>query len=188
MKLKYIFIPASLLTILVIGICKHYYNLELLSMNQVCMICVTSFVAFFTVFFGIYVCAYEASKAVVEQQDRHIDQYVKFLGQYINNCFEAHDVLTKDVVTQQSLLIMETMKELAWKFNEGDDKRAKVLENLLIDIKQLSLTTRDNSSKCKELVNESIERLDNVLICLRKEEALIDVDDIGDDEIRVIEK
>lgn len=174
MKLKYIFIPAILLTILVVGICKHYYNHDLLSMNHVCMICVTFFIASFTVFFGISVCAYEASEAVAKRQTEHIDQLSRFITQHINECFTAHDALTKDIITQQSLRIVETMKELALTFNEGDDKRAKVLSNLLVDIKSLSITTRDNMLIAKtaalnteKLAEENMERLDNILTCLR---------------------
>ena len=217
MKLKYIFIPAILLTILVVGICKHYYNHDLLSMDHVCMISIASFIAFFTVFFGIYVCAYEASKFVAERQNEHIDKYVRFLAQHINECFKAHDALTKDVVIQSTVKIVETHKEVANIIVSGDDKRAKVLNNLLIDIKQLSITTRDNVLIAKgsvlnteRLANEAIERLDNVLICLRgddveekdvktaierlygmltnlkNDEVLTDVENIEDDEIRIV--
>ncbi len=174
MKLKYAFIPTILLTILVIGICKNYYNHDLLSMDHVCMISITAFVAFFTIFFGIYVLAYEASESVAERQTEHIDQLSRFIAQHINECFKAHDALTKDLVTQQSVKVLETMRELALTLNEGDDKRAKVLNNLLVDIKSLSVWARDNSlatikasSRCEMLANEAIERLDNVLICLR---------------------
>ena len=185
MKLKYIFIPSSLLTILVVGICKHFYNLELLSMNQVCMICVTSFVALFTIFFGIYVISYEASKYVAKRQNEHIDQYVRFLAQHVNECFKAHDALTKDIVTQSSVKVVETLKEVANIIVSGDDKRAKVLNNLLIDIKSLSITSRDNiliaktsALNTERLVEESMERLDNVLTCLRANEALKRADDV----------
>lgn len=179
MKLKYAFIPTILLTILVVGICKHYYNHDLLSMDTVCMISITSFIAFFTIFFGIYVCAYEASEDVAERQNVHIDQLSRFIAQHINECFKAHDALTKDVITQQLVKVVETMKELALTLNEGDDKRAKVLNNLLVDIKSLSVWSRDNSlaaikssSSCEHLANEAIERLDNILTCLRANEAL----------------
>lgn len=189
MKLKYIFIPASLLTILVVGICKNYYNHDLLSMDQVCMICITFFIATFIVFFGIYVLAYEASEYVAERQNVHIDQLSRFIAQHVNECFTTHDTLTKDIVTQQSIKVVETIKELALTLNEGDDKRAKVLGNLLVDIKQLSITSRDNSLVAKNtslnterLVEEAIERLDNMLICLRGN----DVEDIKEEEIRVI--
>lgn len=223
MKLKYIFIPTILLTILVVGICKHYYNLDLLSMDYVCMISIISFVAFFTVFFGISVCVYEASKIVAERQTEHIDRDIRFLAQHVNECFKAQDALTKDLVTQQSLRIVETMKELALTFNEGDDKRAKVLGELLVDIKSLSITTRDNvliaktsALNTEKLAEESMERLDNVLICLRgddvkddveekdvevaieklyndiyslkKDEVLTDVDNTEDDEVEVVEE
>lgn len=174
MKLKYSFVPAILLTILVVGICKHYYNHDLLSMDQVCMISIASFIAFFTVFFGIYVCAYEASKVVAEKQTEHIDKYVKFLAQHVNECFKAHDGVAKDIVTQQSIKVVETLKEVANIIVSGDDKRAKVLGDLLVDIKQLSITTRDNVLIAKgsvlnteKLAEENMERLDNVLICLR---------------------
>lgn len=152
MKLKYIFIPAILLTILVVGICKHYYNLDLLSMDHVCMISITSFVASFTVFFGISVCAYEASKMVAERQTEHIDQLSRFVAQHINECFKAQDALTKDMLKQE----------------------LKEVNNLLVDVKSVSvwardnsLVARDNSSNCEKLAKEAIERLDNVLICLR---------------------
>ena len=189
MKLKYIFIPAILLTILVVGICKHFYNLDLLSMNQVCMISIASFIAFFTVFFGIYVCAYEASKYVAEKQTEHIDKYVRFLAQHVNECFKAHDGVAKDIVTQQSIKVVETLKEVANVIVSGDDKRAKVLSNLLVDIKSLSITSRDNiliaktsALNTERLVEEAIERLDNILISLRGN----DVENIEDDEIRVV--
>lgn len=189
MKLRYSFVPAILLTILVVGICKHYYNHDLLSMDQVCMISITSFIAFFTIFFGIYVCAYEASELVAERQNVHIDQLSRFIAQHVNECFKAHDALTKDVVIQSSVKVVETMKELALTFNEGNDARAKALGNLLVDIKQLSLTTRDNvliaktsALNTERLVEESMERLDNVLTCLRGN----DVENIVDDEIRVV--
>ena len=174
MKLKYIFIPAILLTILVVEICKHFYNLELLSMNQVCMISIASFIAFFTIFFGIYVCAYEASELVAKRQNEHIDQLSRFIAQHVNECFKAHDALTKDIVIQSSVKIVETLKEVANIIVSGDDKRAKVLNNLLVDIKQLSLTTRDNvliaktsALNTERLAEESMERLDNILISLR---------------------
>lgn len=177
MKLKYAFIPTILLTILIIGICKNYYNHDLLSMDQVCMIAITSFIALFTIFFGIYALAYQASESVAERQNIHIDQLSRFIAQHINECFKAHDELTKDVITQQLVKVVETMKELALTLNEGDDKRAKVLNNLLVDIKQLSITTRDNvliaktsALNTEKLAEESMERLDNVLICLRKDE------------------
>lgn len=154
MKLKYIFIPAILITILVVGICTHYYNLDLLSMDNVCMIAITSFVAFFTVFFGIYVCAYEASKYVAERQTEHIDQLSRFVAQHINECFKAHDALTKDVLRQE---LTEAYR-------------------LLLAIEQSSIFARDNSLvaknaslNCEKLANEAIERLDNVLISLRKD-------------------
>lgn len=193
MKIKYIFIPTTLLTILIVGICKHFYNLDLLSMDQVCMISITSFIAFFTVFFGIYVCAYEASELVAKRQTEHIDQYVQFLAQHVNECFKAHDALTKDIVIQSSVKVVETLKEVANIIVSGDDKRAKVLSNLLVDIKQLSITTRDNvliaktsALNTERLVEEAIERLDNVLTCLRANEALKCEDDVEDDEIRVV--
>lgn len=174
MKLKYIFIPAILLTILVVGICKHYYNLDLLSMDHVCMISIASFVAFFTVFFGISVCAYEASKMVAERQTEHIDQDVRLLVQHINECFKAHDGLTKDIVTQSSIKVVETLKKVSEIIVSGDDERAKVLTNILIDIKQLSITSRDNvliaktsALNTEKLTEESMERLDNILTCLR---------------------
>lgn len=189
MKLKYIFIPAILLTTLVVGICKHYYNLDLLSMDHMCMICVAFFVASFVVFFGIYVITYEASQYIAEKQNEHIDKYIRFLAQHVNECFTAHDALTKDVITQQLIKVVETMKELALTLNDGDDKRAKALNNLLVDIKSLSVWARDNSlatvkasSSCEMLAKEAIKRLDNVLICLRGD----DVEDIKEEEIRVI--
>lgn len=223
MKLKYIFIPAILLTILVVGICKHYYNLDLLSMDHVCMISITSFVAFFTVFFGISVCAYEASKVVAERQTEHIDQLSRFLAQHINECFKAQDALTKDLVTQQSKIVVEAVKEVGLLCNEGDDARAKLLTNLLVDVKQLSITIRDNvliaktsALNTEKLAEESMERLDNVLICLRgdnvkddveekdvevaieklyndiyslkKDEVLTDVDNTEDNEVEVVEE
>ena len=185
MKLKYIFIPAILLTILVVGICKHYYNHDLLSMDQVCMICVTFFVASFTVFFGISVCAYEASKVVAEKQTEHIDQLSRFIAQHVNECFKAHDALTKDVITQQSVKVVETLQEVANIIVSGDDKRAKVLSNILVDIKQLSITTRDTvliaktaALNAEKLAEENMERLDNVLICLRANEALKCADNV----------
>ena len=185
MKLKYIFIPATLLTILVVGICKHYYNLDLLSMDHVCMISIAFFVASFTVFFGIYVCAYEASKLVSEKQTEHIDKYVRFLAQPVNECFKAHDGVAKDIVTQQSLRIVETMKELALTFNEGDDARTKVLGDLLVDIKALSITTRDNvliaktsALNTEKLAEENMERLDKVLTCLRANEVMKCADNV----------
>lgn len=193
MKIKYIFIPAILLTILVVGICRHYYSYDLLSMDHVCMISIASFIAFFTVFFGIYVCAYEASEYVAKRQNEHIDQLSRFIAQHVNECFKAHDALTKDIVIQSSLKVVETMKELALTFNEGDDARAKVLGNLLVDIKQLSITTRDNvliaktsALNTEKLAEENMERLDNVLTCLRANEALKRADDVEDDEIRVV--
>lgn len=195
MKLKYIFIPAILLTILVVGICGHFYNLDLLSMDHIYMIAITSFVALFTVFFGIYVCAYEASECVAERQTEYIDRYIRLLVQHINECFTAHNTLTKDMVKQE----------------------LKEVNNLLVDVKSISIWARDHSlvaknasSNCERLANEAIERLDNVLICLRgndveekdvktaierlygmltnlkNDEILTDVDDIGDDEIRVV--
>lgn len=127
MKLSHSFIPAILITIIVVGICKHYYNLELLSMDHVCMISISSFITSFIIFFGISVCVYEISNFAAEKQREHIDRYSRFIAQHVNECFTAHDVLTKDIVTQQSLKVVETMKELALTFNEGDDKRAKVL-------------------------------------------------------------
>lgn len=189
MKLKYSFIPAILLTILVVGICKYYYNHDLLSMDRVCMISITSFIAFFTIFFGIYVCAYEASELVAERQTEHIDQYVRFLAQHVNECFKAHDALTKDIVIQSSVKVVETLQEVANVIVSGDDKRAKVLGDLLIDIKALSIITRDNvliakgsALNTEKLAKENMERLDNVLTCLRGN----DVENIGDDEIRVV--
>lgn len=189
MKLKYSFIPAILLTILVVGICKHYYNHDLLSMDHVCMISIASFIAFFTIFFGIYVCAYEASEDVAERQNVHIDQLSRFIAQHVNECFKAHDALTKDVITQQSVKIVETLQEVAKIIVSGDDERAKVLSDILVDIKSLSVWSRDNSlmaikasSNCEHLANEAIERLDNILISLRGN----DVENIEDDEIRVV--
>lgn len=185
MKLKYSFIPAILLTILVVGICKHYYNHDLLSMDQVCMISITFFIAAFTVFFGIYVCAYEASELVAERQNVHIDQLSRFIEQHVNECFKAHDAVTKDVITQQSVKVVETLKEVANIIVLGDDKRAKVLSNILVDIKQLSLTARDNvliaktsALNTEKLAEENMERLDNVLICLRANEAIKCEDDV----------
>ena len=193
MKLKYIFIPAILLTILAVGICKHYYNLELLSMDYVCMICVTCFVAFFTIFFGISVCAYEASKTVAEKQNEHIDKYIQFLTQYVNECFTAHDALTKDIITQQSIEVVESLKKVGEIIVSGDDQRAKILTNLLVDIKSISIWARDHSlvaknasCNCEMLAKEAIERLDNVLICLREDEVENDVEDVEEDEIKVI--
>ena len=189
MKLKYSFIPTILLTILVVGICKHYYNHDLLSMYQVCMISITSFIAFFTIFFGIYVCAYEASEYVAKKQTEHIDQYVRFLAKHINECFKAHDALTKDIITQQSIKVVETLQEVANIIVSGDDERAKVLSNLLVDIKSISIFARDHSLaaknasvNCERLSNEAIERLDNILISLRGN----DVENIEDDEVRVV--
>lgn len=189
MKLSYSFIPAILITIVVVGICKHYYNLDLLSMDHVCMISIASFMTFFIIFFGISVCVYEISNSVAEKQREHIDRYSRFIAQHVNECFTAHDALTKDVITQQLIKVVETMKELALTLNDGDDKRAKALNNLLVDIKSLSVWARDNSlvaknaySNCEMLAKEAIERLDNVLICLRGD----DVEDIKEEEIRVI--
>lgn len=185
MKLKYSFVPAILLTILVVGICKHYYNHDLLSMDQVCMISIASFIAFFTIFFGIYVCAYEASELVAEKQNEHIDQLSRFIAQHVNECFKAHDALTKDIITQQSVKVVETLQEVANIIVSGDDERAKVLSNLLVDIKQLSITTRDNvliaktsALNTERLAEEAIERLDNVLTCLGANEAMKCEDDV----------
>lgn len=155
MKLKYIFIPAILITILVVGICRHLYHYDLLSMDQVCMISIAFFIAFFTVFFEIYVLAYEASKVVAERQTEHIDRDIRLLVQHINECFKAHDALTKDMLKQE---LTEAYR-------------------LLLAIEQSSIFARDNSlvaknasSNCEQLANEAIERLDNVLICLRGDE------------------
>lgn len=193
MKIRYIFIPTILITILIIGICKHFYNLDLLSMDHMWMIIITSSIALFTIFFGISVCAYEASEAVAKRQTEQIDRYVQFLGQHINNCFKDHDALTKDIVTQSSLRVVETMKELALAFNEGDDARAKILGNLLNDIKVLSISTKNYvldvknlSLRTEQLSKESMERLDNVLICLRGNDVENEIDDVEENEVRVI--
>ena len=181
--------PAILLTILIVGICKNYYNHDLLSMDQVCIISIAFFIATFIVFFEIYVLAYEASESVAERQNAHIDQLSRFIAQHINECFKAHDALTKDVITQQSIKVVETLKKVSEIIVSGDDERAKVLSNLLVDIKQLSITSRDNSFvakntslNCERLANEAIERLDNILICLRGD----DVENVEDNEIKVI--
>lgn len=158
-------------------------------MDHVCMISIAFFVASWTIFFGIYVCAYEASKYVAEKQTEYIDKYVRFLAQHINECFKAHDGVAKDIVTQQSIKVVETLKKVGEIIVSGDAERAKVLSNLLVDIKQLSLTTRDNVLIAKgsvlnteKLAEENMERLDNILTCLRAN----DVESIGDDEIRVV--
>lgn len=191
MKLKYIFIPAILLTILVVGICKHYYNHDLLSMDHVCMICVTFFIASFTVFFGISVCAYEASKTVAKRQTEHIDQLSRFIAQHVNECFKAHDALTKDIITQQSVKVVETLQAVADIIVSGDDKRVKIFSNLLVDIKSLSITTRDNvliaktaALNTEKLAEENMERLDNILTCLGANEAI----KCEDEETEVVEE
>ena len=112
MKLKNIFIPSCLLTILVAGICKHYYNLDLLSMNSVCVICVTSFIAFVNLFVAIQIIAYSVTSHVIERQNALLDRYVIYLKQHI---------------TDSDVKIVKTMRDLSLACNEADDKRAKVI-------------------------------------------------------------
>lgn len=148
MKFRYIFIPTILLTILVVGICKYYYDIDLLSIDSAYKISIISFASFFTIFFGIYSCAREASKFVVGEYYKHLDQYLRFLAQHIDKCFTEHKELTKNIIKQESLGNLRELKKLISIFNERDEQRTKAITNLL--------------------VNEAIERLDNVLICLRE--------------------